>query len=109
MNWLRKRREALGINREQLAALLQLEGISTTRVSISNWENSRHNPPLDDQEFRRAMAKILKVSRADLLTMAGYEVSRTGHTKAAERAADIVDQLSEETQENVLKMLEALL
>jgi len=110
MNWLRFSREKVGIRtQDELATLLQLEGINVTRATVSHWENGRNNPPLENPDFRRVMSKLLKVSRADLLTMAGYEVARTDHTRAAQRAADILDQLDEDTQENVLKMLEALL
>ena len=110
MNWLRQfRNERMIDSQAELAYLLQLEGITVTPASISHWENGRNNPPLDDSDFRRALAKILKVSPAELLKRAGYEVARSGHTQAAERAADILDQLDEETQTKVVKMLEALL
>lgn len=110
MNWLRKRREEVGItSQEELAEKLQLDGFSFTRASISHWENGRNNPPLDDPEFRRVLAKILRVSQPDLLRLAGYEVDRVSRTHEAERAAYIVDQLTPEKRDLAVRLLEELL
>lgn len=109
MNWLRKRREQVGLEtQEDLASQLQLEGVTITRASISHWENSRNKPPLDDPQFREALAKVLRLSQPELLKLAGYEVSKTRYSDAAERAAIIVDELPPEKQDLAIRLLEQL-
>src|SRR3989304_9878211 len=98
-NWLRNLRENAGLDtQEELAARLQLEGISVTRASISHWENGRYNPPLSDPHFRETLSRILRISQSELLRLAGFEVYKTEHSDAAERAAYLVDQLPAEKQ-----------
>lgn len=109
MNWLRERREQLGLNQEELAAQLQIEGVErVTRVSISNWETGRHKPPLNNPYFRMALAKVLKMSVKEILKLSGFEI-QNAHTDEAERAAYIVDQLSDKDRSLVLKILEQFL
>lgn len=109
MNWLRKRRGQVGLEtQEDLAAQLQLEGIVITRASISHWENGRNKPPLDQPEFRAALAKVLRLTQPELLRLAGYEVSKARHSDAAERAANIVDELPPEKQDLAIRLLEQL-
>jgi transcriptional regulator with XRE-family HTH domain len=110
INWLRKQRELVGIDtQEDLATKLQLEGINVTRASVSHWENERNNPPLDDPDFRKALARVLKVSQPELLKLAGYEVARLPHSEAAERGAFIIDQLPADEQDLAVKILEQFL
>jgi transcriptional regulator with XRE-family HTH domain len=110
MDWLRKRREEVGLEtQEDLATQLQLEGVTTTRASVSHWENGRNKPPLDEPIFRAALAKVLRLSQPELLRLAGYEVVRSAHSESGERAAHILDQLPAEKQQLALKVLEQFL
>lgn len=110
MNWLRKRREQIGIHsQEEFARLMQLEGANVARASVSHWELDRFKPPLNDPDFRKALAKVLKVSQPELLRIAGYEVTLGSHSEAAERAADIVDQLEPDKRELAVRLLEQFL
>jgi transcriptional regulator with XRE-family HTH domain len=106
--WLKKRREQLGLNQEQLAARLQVAGFDVTRASISHWEVGRHDPPLDNAEFRKALAQALRISASGLLKMAGYEVT-TDMSDNAKQAAEIIDQLPEDQQLLALGILEQIL
>lgn len=108
MNWLKERREALGLSQDELTARLQIEGIEVTRGSLSNWETGRHNPPLGDENFRTALSRALRMSVKEILKRSGYDVT-INHSDAGERAAHIVDQLDEQMQQKAVKMLEALL
>lgn len=107
MNWLKQRRNELRFTLDDLAAKLQLEGISISAGAISHWENNRHLPPLDDMDFRQALANSLKVDVSTLLKMAGYEVSQK-HTDTGEKAAYLVDKLPPEKQKLALNILELL-
>jgi transcriptional regulator with XRE-family HTH domain len=107
-HWITKRREQLRINQDELAARLQLAGFDFTRGSISHWENGRHEPPLQNPEFRKALADALKMSVPSLLVAAGYEITAR-HSENAMRAADIVDQMPDDKQELALGILEHIL
>lgn len=108
MNWLRQRRDELGLTQDEMIARLQVEGVEVSRATLSNWENGVHYPPLKDEKARAGIARALKLSVKELMKRSGYDVTEI-HSSAAERAAHIVDQLDEETQNKVVKMLEALL
>lgn len=108
MNWLRQRRDELGLTQEELTAKMQVEGVEMGRSTLSHWETERYKPPLSDEKSRAAIARALKLSVKEVLKRSGYDVAEV-HSNAAERAAHIVDQLDSETQDKVVKMLEALL
>lgn len=107
MNWLKQRRNELKLTLDDLAARLQVEGVSISSGAISHWENNRHLPPLDDMEFRQALANALKIDVSTLLKMAGYEVAQK-HTDTGEKAAFLVDKLPPEKQRLALNILELL-
>lgn len=109
MNWLKERRKELGLSQEELIARLQTEGLDINRSSLSNWETGRHSPPLANKEFRRILARVLKLSPYDVLRLSGFEIGNTGHTDEAERAAHIVDQLTPEKRDLAVRLLEELL
>lgn len=108
MNWLKERREALGLNQEELTARLQIEGLDVSRSSLSNWETGRHKPPLEDEQFRNGLARALKMSVKEILKRSGYDVTFK-HSEAAERGAFLIDQMDEQTKDKAVKILEALL
>lgn len=109
MNWLKQRREEIGIKtQEELARRLQLEGFSIGRASISHWENDRYHPPLEDPLFRKVLAVVLRLTEPELLRRAGYETVRTKRTAEAEIGADIIDQLPPEKRDLALRLLEQL-
>lgn len=108
MNWLKERREALGLSQEELTARLQIEGVNVTRGSLSNWETERHKPPLDDPQFRIALSNALKMSVKEIMKRSGYDITLK-HSEAAERGAFLIDQMDAQTQGKAVKILEALL
>ncbi|GIL12522.1 MAG: hypothetical protein BroJett038_12420 [Chloroflexota bacterium] len=106
--WIKERRIDLKMSQEDLAARLQLEGFQVTAGAISHWENGRHDPPLENPEFRIAIGKALRLNPTALLRRAGYEVANE-LSDNARQAAEIVDQLSEEQQRLALGILEQIL
>ncbi len=106
--WLKTYRKKLGITQEELTARLQVSGFEVTAATISHWETGRYKPPIDQIEFRNAIASILRISPQELLTAAGYETEQH-HSELAERAADIVDSLKPEQQRLVIGILEQFL
>jgi len=107
-DWLRKRREELDLSQEEVASRLQVAGLNVGRSTISHWERGRYNPPLEDASFRQALANILRLSIADLLMRAGYEIADDDRSQAARQAADIVDHLPPDAQGLALDYLQVL-
>jgi transcriptional regulator with XRE-family HTH domain len=107
-SWLKSLRESAFINQDDLAARLQVEGFDVTRASVSHWETGRHEPPLQDPEFRRALSRALRVNVRTILRLAGYEVDEQQHSVLAERVANLVDQLPTDLQELALRLVEQL-
>ena len=108
-NWLKTFRIRRKLSQEELSARLQLQGFDISPGAISHWENERYKAPLDEAEFRQALANVLQVSVRELLVAAGYEVSQHPHSDAGERAAFIIDQLSPDKQELAIGILEQFL
>lgn len=107
-NWLRVRREFVGLTQDELAAKLQLAGFTYSRAAVSHWETGRYPIPLADSQFREALAHILKMSVGSLLREAGYETV-TEYSEDARQAAEIVDQLSEHERKLALRLLKQFL
>ncbi len=106
MNWLKQRREEIGIlSQEELAAKLQLQGVNVVRATVSAWENDRNKPPLKDPAFRVALAAVLRLSEPELLRKAGFGIE-IAHTEAGERGANIIDGLPPDQQRLALRLLE---
>jgi transcriptional regulator with XRE-family HTH domain len=107
--WIKDRRKHLRLSQEDVAAQLQLNGFSFTSGAVSHWENGRHAPPLENPDFRQALANVLRLDVRGMLTLAGYELTSQEHTEAGERAAYIVDRLPPDKQELAIGILEQLL
>lgn len=108
MDWIRQRREALGMKSQgDLATRLQLEGIDVTRASVSHWENGRHRATFEDPQFIQALSRVLRMPENEILRLAGFDVNRA-YSERAEYAAYMIDQLDEERQSTALKILEVL-
>jgi transcriptional regulator with XRE-family HTH domain len=107
MHWIKQRREELGISQAELARRMETEGAPVSTAAVSHWEVERYNPPLEDDDFRKALGRALKLNEAELLTRAGYKVA-TQHTAEAERAAHIIDRLPPDKRELAIRILEAL-
>ena len=107
-SWLKQLRESLGMRQEEFAARLQIEGLDITRAAVSHWENGRYQIPLENPDYRRAIAKVLRIDIRTMLKLAGYEVDGDVHSILAEQVASIVDQMPEDKQKMVLNLVEQL-
>lgn len=107
-NWLAMRREQLKISQENLVDLLADYGFTVSRSSISQWENGKFHPPLEDPHFRRALANALQMTIPDMLGLAGYEV-QSDFSSESMRAAYIIEQLPPQERDFALKLLEQVL
>lgn len=108
VNWIRQRREELNLSQEELTARLQVAGLNISRAAVSHWEKERNHPPLDNPEARLAIAKALKLSVAEVLTLAGYVVEDEKQSEAARRAAAIIERLPADARELALEYLNML-
>lgn len=108
MNWLKERRKELKLTLEDVAMKLQLEGFDFTPGAISHWEHERHQPPLGDEKFRRALSKILRLNVRKMLQLAGYEVYEPLQSSISEQISFIVSDMSIEEQKTALRILKAM-
>lgn len=104
-NWLKYYREKKGYSQDDLARELNLLGQNWSRSSISNWETGKFHLPLEEIEFRQALAKVLGISLAELLFAAGYEVSGDYDPQAIQ-AAELVMRIQPENRGLALRVLE---
>lgn len=107
-NWIKNRREVVGISQEELAARLQRNGFDISRATVGHWEQDKYLPPLGNPQFCKIMADILLVSVKELLALAGYDLADKTHSNAAERAAWLIDQLPPEKQDLAVRLVEEL-
>lgn len=105
--WIKTRREQIGLTQDELAAKLELAGFTLTRATISHWETGKAEPDFNNPRFRKALAESLKMSVHSMLVTAGYEF-RSQFSEDALRAADIIDNLSEEKKKLALVLLEQI-
>lgn len=107
MNWIRERRDEIGISQDDLARRLQLEGETIDRSAIGHWENDRRVPRLNNRRFRQALAKALELDEAELLLKSGYHLY-SEHTESGEEGAHIIDRLDPYRQDLAIRLLKAL-
>lgn len=85
-SWLRQKRELLNLSQEELAARLQLAGLSVTRATVSHWETGRVPSPLDEATALKAISEALDVSVDEILEEIGIHTT-TDHLSPREREA----------------------
>lgn len=107
-DFLRKRLQDLDLSQADLARSLTLRGKSTTRATVGHWINGRNFPPLEDEDFRFALAASLELDVNQLLVEIGFTVVDTERSMEARRAADIVDRLPSDAKELALEYLDML-
>lgn len=108
VNWIKALRERSNITQDELAARLEIEGFSVSRSTIAAWESDRHEPPLSNPMFRRALSRATRMNVRTLLKVAGYEVDEITGSLYAERAANLIDLMSEDRKQLALRILEEL-
>jgi transcriptional regulator with XRE-family HTH domain len=107
-DFLRNRRNNLGLSQQELADEISLNGYSTSKARVGHWETGRNRPPLELDEFRVALALALNMDIAELLDELGYEVSEHRYSSDARLAADIVDVLPNNARRLAIAYLKLL-
>lgn len=105
---MRDRREELRLTLDDVAARLQLEGVSYTAASVGHWETGRRNPPMHDSQFVEALSKVLKVDVSTVLRLSGFPVSAR-YSEMSERIASIAEKLTEPDRRQLLMIAETFL
>jgi transcriptional regulator with XRE-family HTH domain len=107
-NFIRERREKLGINQGELADRLREAGLEVTRAAVSHWETGRHPSPFDNVRDILILAQVLGIELSEILRSAKSELAESELSKAAQTAARIVDGLAPAAQQIALEQLRAL-
>lgn len=107
-DFIRARLAELDISQADLARRLTLRGKSTTRATITHWVNERNNPPIEDYDFRIALAASLEMDVNELMERIGFTITESDRSREAMRAADIVDRLPSEAKSLALEYLDML-
>lgn len=106
--FIRQRRKAIKISQAELADRLSKRGHETSDTRISHWETGRNRPPLENKEFRYALAAALEMDVNEMMKTLEFVVSDDDRSKAARVAADIVDHLPPQAQDLALDYLRVL-
>lgn len=103
--FLKSRRGELGISQADLARELTLRGQDVTRATVGHWEAGRNNPPIEDPQFRLALASALELDVNTMMVKLGFLITEAERSHEARRAADIIDQLPSEGKSLALDYL----
>jgi transcriptional regulator with XRE-family HTH domain len=107
--FVRRRREELGISQQELADRLSQRGQETSYGRISHWETGRNKPPLEDPKFRQALASALEMDSNELLFRLGYISDiASKYSREARIAADIIERLPQDQRRIALALLNSL-
>jgi transcriptional regulator with XRE-family HTH domain len=107
-DFLKQRRQELDLSQQELADRLSDKGHETSYARVSHWETGRNKPPLENPEFRRALALALEMDVNTMLARLGYVAFDDERSPEARLAADIVDNLPAEGRELALDILRSL-
>lgn len=72
--WIRTMRERQNLTQEELLAAFKREYKPVAKSTLSAWETETANPPLQDNTFVEATARIFNVSVAEVLKGSGYNL-----------------------------------
>jgi transcriptional regulator with XRE-family HTH domain len=74
--WIATMRERHNMTQEALLAEFKREYKPVAKSTLSAWENETATPPVQDNQFVEAVARIFKVSGADVLKGSGYNLGQ---------------------------------
>ena len=107
-NFLIQRMQQLEMSLQDLATLLTLKGFDTSKATVGHWRTERSKPPLDDPQFRLALAHALEMDVNAMMEALGYIVHHDQLSPIAKRVAEVVDTLPVSDQPLALKLIEQL-
>lgn len=103
--FLRTRREQLGISQAELAERLSERGEEASSARVGHWETGRNKPPLEDLKFRQAIASALEIDVNKMMIQLGFVILDVDRSTEARQAADIIDALPETLRSYALEYL----
>lgn len=92
-DFLRQRRDEIGISQGLAAKRLTEYGYETSDGRVGHWETGRNKPPLDNPQFRLALALTLEMTINEMLSELGYVTDQDDLSPEAQLAAVLVEQL----------------
>lgn len=104
-DFLRKRRQEIGITQVELANRLSDRGHETSHARVGHWETGRNKPPLNDPHFREVLAASLEIDENVMMATLGYVIYEDQRSEEALLAASIVDRLPPDVREFALEYL----
>lgn len=104
--WIAERRRELGISQAELARRLADANWNVGEGTIARWEGGLNDVPLDDSQFRGALAEALDMSLSQLMFRSGLDVA--AFSLQAIHAAQLIDSLPKDGQELALQQLTLL-
>lgn len=107
-DFLRIERARLNLSQAKIAERLSELGQETSAARVGHWETGRNKPPLDDPNFRRALAITLNLDVNEMMSRLGFVQTDDQRSREARRAADIVDRLPSEAKSLALEYLDML-
>lgn len=84
-NWIRTMREYQNKTQEELLADLKREYKPVAKSTLSAWETETANPPLQDNAFVEAIARIFNVTVAEVLKGSGYNLGKAYESELDEQ------------------------
>lgn len=106
--FLIQRMQQLEMSLQDLSRQLTLNGFETSKATIGHWRTERSDPPLDDPQFRLALARSLEMDVNTMMDKLGYIVHHDQLSPIAKRVAEMVNMLPDSDQSLALKLIEQL-
>ena len=106
--FLKRRRTELGLSQADIADGLSALGEETGHARVGHWETGRNKPPLEDPQFRKALAAVLEMDANDLMRALGFLTTDDDRSPEARLAATIIDELPDAARDLALDYLHLL-
>jgi transcriptional regulator with XRE-family HTH domain len=75
-SWIRTMRERHNLKQEELLEAFKREYKPVAKSTLSAWETETANPPIHDNAFVEAVARIFNVTEAEVLKGSGYNLGQ---------------------------------
>jgi transcriptional regulator with XRE-family HTH domain len=106
--FLRKRRTELDLSLSDLTRRLSLRGYAVQRQTVNHWETGRNNAPIENLEFRNALAGALELDVNEMLREMGFPVNDSERSNEALYLADLADRLPDDGKELLIDYAQLL-
>jgi transcriptional regulator with XRE-family HTH domain len=108
--YLRARREMLGLTQEDVLAFLVQRGLKKyTHTSLIHWEKDRAMPPIYDPKFVRAIAEILGATDKEILRAAGFALDEDAPDELPPEIRRLLERATPDELDKVIAMMQLLI